>query len=739
MSPKKKKKKLSKKAKKRLKRSFFGRLFDDEEPLLTYTLSEQAGREVSAIALAVAAIVILFSLIGLGGAVGQWVSLTLRHLLGLVAFLLPILLGVGAAEFFKPKGSEIRLIGAIGGLLFLLAFPALLHTFWLRDSLGAAEAGFGGGLVGHTLSLSLTQAVGLFLTVFIELGLTLIAVILVFDISLTRALGLVKDEDKGVTINQPGKAPVFETVRRFGFRRERPLEKKQAAVTPAATSVLTSASQSGYQLPSVEMLETSDTVAESGDIPKNAEKIQKTLADFGIIVTMGRVNVGPTVTQYTCKPAQGVKLNQITARANDLALALAAKSIRIEAPIPGQAAVGIEVPNPVRAKVTIREILSSDEFAARHKESLLAIALGLDVAGAPLSADIESMPHMLVAGATGSGKSVMINSIILSLLFQNTPETLRLILVDPKRVELSIYNHIPHLLTPVITEADKTIAALKWAVSEMDRRYKLFSETGRRNMQSFNEGLPSGQQKMPYIVLIIDELADLMSVAARDVEGAIVRLAQMARATGIHLIVATQRPSVDVITGLIKANITSRLAFATASQADSRTILDMSGSEKLLGNGDMLFVNAELGKPRRVQGAFSSDKDIAAVIAHVKAQGLAQYDEGITSHSTTVEGAASGVSGGDADDEMYRDAVAVVMEAGKGSASLLQRRLRIGYARAARLLDILENNGVIGPADGARPREVYGESSAAATTVPVAAEPRPSRESNESRIQSYKE
>ncbi len=703
------------KKKKKQKKSFWEKLFDEDKPIFSFDIHEQAAKEITAISLALIAAFLLLSLIGRAGSFGLLVDSFLRGIFGIAAFVLPVLFVGGAIEFFKPKNSGIRLTGFLGALFLVIFFPALLHQLWPGDPQVLAEMGGGGGLLGYWLSLNLSQAVGAVVGLLILFGMTIISLILLSNVPLAQIFGISAKQESGddVQINQLGKAPVFETIRRLGFGRKKLPDRGQTQVVNAPEplnqpAALTSASAQGYQLPTTDLLENSDVVAESGDIAKNVEKIQKTLKDFGITVSMGEVNVGPTVTQYTCKPAEGVKLNQITARANDLALSLAARSIRIEAPIPGKAAVGIEVPNKVRAKVTVREILETKEFGA--DKTNLGIALGRDVAGAPCVVTLETMPHLLVAGATGSGKSVAINTVILSLLFRNTPEDLRFIMVDPKRVELTGYNHLPHLLTPVITESDKTVSALKWAVSEMDRRYKLFSDTGRRNIQSFNEGIPEGQQKMPKIVIIIDELADLMSVAAREVEATIVRLAQMARATGIHLLVATQRPSVDVITGLIKANITSRIAFATATQADSRTILDMGGADKLLGLGDMLFVAADSGKPRRIQGTFASDKDINNIIAHVKSQGMAQYNDEITAETATVgaiAGQAGGGSGGVGEDELYNDAIAIVREAGKASASLLQRRLRIGYARAARLLDILEDQGEIGPADGARPREVY--------------------------------
>jgi S-DNA-T family DNA segregation ATPase FtsK/SpoIIIE len=451
---------------------------------------------------------------------------------------------------------------------------------------------------------------------------------------------------------------------------------------------------------SLDLLEDRVGKPTSGDIQANQEKIQKTLQNFGIDVEMGTVNVGPTVTQYTLAPAEGVKLASITALSNDLALALAAHPIRIEAPIPGKSLVGIEVPNQAVATVGLKEILSSEAF--KKRASNLTISVGKDVAGGAFVADIDRMPHLLIAGSTGSGKSVCINTIIVSLLYTNSPDDLKLILVDPKRVELTPYNDIPHLLTPVITDTTNTINALKWVVAEMDRRYLVLNQAAKRNLASYNQ---SAEDKLPYLLVVIDELADLMAVAAADVETAIIRLAQMARAVGIHLVVATQRPSVDVITGLIKANITSRIAFAVASGTDSRTILDTSGAEKLLGRGDCLFVSAELSKPKRLQGAFISDAEIERVTAALKQEAQPDYNPEVV-----VKRGGSSVVGGssadDSDDELLGEAKAEVVRAGKASASLLQRRLRVGYARAARLLDLLEERGIIGPGDGAKPRDV---------------------------------
>lgn len=438
----------------------------------------------------------------------------------------------------------------------------------------------------------------------------------------------------------------------------------------------------------------------SGDIEGNKETIKRTFANFNVEVEMGDVSIGPTVTQYTLRPAMGVKVSQITSLANDLALALAAHPIRIEAPIPGKSLVGIEVPNQQVALVPLRDCLASDAF--KKRKSSLSFAVGKDVAGAAWVADLSKMPHLLIAGATGSGKSVMINSLIVSLLYQNQPDDLRMIMVDPKRVELSVYNDTPHLLTPVVTDVDRTINALRWVVAEMDRRFHQLSKTGKRNIAVYND---IAEERLPYIVVIIDELADLMAVAAAEVEAAIIRLAQMARAVGIHLVVATQRPSVDVITGLIKANITARIAFAVASTVDSRTILDTSGAEKLLGRGDLLFTTAELSKPRRLQGAFVADQEIERVVEYWKNEGGApEYHDEITAPAAGEGGRDNGAPGGG--DPRLGEARELVVTSGKASASFLQRRMSIGYARAARLLDLLEGEGTIGPGEGAKPRDV---------------------------------
>ncbi len=442
--------------------------------------------------------------------------------------------------------------------------------------------------------------------------------------------------------------------------------------------------------------------ADRGDIKKNAAIIEKTLDSFGIQARVAEVNGGPAVTQYALEIASGTKIAKIASLQHDIALALATRTgtVRIEAPIPGKSLVGIEVPNHSLEIVGLKSILASDELS-KHK-SKLAVALGRDTASSPMIVDLDRMPHVLIAGTTGSGKSVLINAIIASLLFRNSPDQLKLILIDPKRVELTNYNNIPHLLTPVITEPEKILSALKWAMAEMDRRYKLFQSVGVRNIAGYNE--MSGFQALPYIVIVVDELADLMMFAPVEVEDAVTRIAQLARATGIHLVLSTQRPSVDVITGLIKANIPCRIAFNVASLVDSRVILDGPGAEKLLGRGDMLFLPPDASKPVRIQGVLLSDSEISSLINFLKSQGIApEYTEEVTKMPL----GRIGRGGGDGErDSLFEEAVRTVCQYDRASASLLQRRLKVGYSRAARIIDELETAGIIGPGDGSKPRDV---------------------------------
>ncbi len=445
--------------------------------------------------------------------------------------------------------------------------------------------------------------------------------------------------------------------------------------------------------------------ADRGDVNKTAATIEGTLQSFGIGAKVVEVNLGPAVTQYALNIALGTKLSKVTSLANDLALATEAPTgqIRIEAPIPGRNLVGIEIPNRSLEIVSLRTMLTADIMT--KNKSKLAVSLGLDVSGNPIIADIAKMPHVLIAGTTGSGKSVLINSFISSLLFRASPDEVKLILIDPKRVELTGYNGIPHLMTPVIVEIDKILASLKWAIDEMDRRYKKFAENGVRNIDSFNE--LSGFQAYPYVVIFVDELADLMAYAPVQVEDAIARLAQMARATGIHLVVSTQRPSVDVITGLIKANISCRIAFNVSSMIDSRVIIDMPGAEKLLGRGDMLYIPPDQAKPTRIQGAYVSDKEIKKLVDYLKSKTpTVEYTEEVTAESLIIKKGRGPSADSSGHDPLFGEAVRIVCQYDRASASLLQRRLSIGYSRAARVLDQLEEAGVVGHAEGSKPRDV---------------------------------
>jgi len=476
-----------------------------------------------------------------------------------------------------------------------------------------------------------------------------------------------------------------------------PLEQKLVSNVPGQEAI--------WKYPSLDLLgEPELGKAERGDIRGNAATIEKTLESFGIDAKVVEVNLGPAVTQYALEVSLGTKLSKITGLERDLALALAAPTgtIRIEAPIPGRSLVGIELPNRAAEFVSLRKMLESEEMVSQ--KSKLAVSLGLDVSGRPIIADIARMPHVLIAGQTGSGKSVCINAFLASLLFRAAPTEVKLILVDPKRVELTGYNGIPHLLTPVIVDPDKVISALRWILAEMDRRYKLFAEAGARNIDGYNE--MSGFQALPYILLFIDELADIMLFSPVEVEDAVTRIAQMSRATGIHMVLATQRPSVDVITGLIKANIPSRIAFAVASQVDSRVILDTQGAEKLLGKGDMLYLPPEQAKPIRIQGAFVNDNEIKALTSFIKNQGIpTQYTDEVTTMAKAGTVTIAGING--SIDELFKEAVKVVCQYDKASSSLLQRRLSIGYARAARIMDQLEASGVVSPSEGgSKAREV---------------------------------
>ncbi len=689
-------------------------------------LKPETRQGVAVTILVAVAIISVLGLFGLAGSFGAGFDSVLRWLFGWARFAFPIVLVVWSSFLYRPQKFTLRPANYVGLFVGWFGFAGLLQLFVpvasMADRLGD---GTGGGAFGLLVAWPLMRAMGYVASTVVLLAMFVIGLLIMFDTSLSTLaergnifkrlrLRWLHFIDR-LHANHPVEEippPPLET-------DEEPTEPPipfDAKDLPDTPSTATPAAPKTDFIPKPKvrrkisydlgLLDATASKPTSGDIVANQDRIKKTLANFGIDVEMVDVNVGPTVTQFTLRPADGVKLNSITSLHNDLALALAAHPIRIEAPIPGKALVGIEVPNQAAATVRLVDILKSKSFSERR--SPLTVAIGKSVTGESWTADVDRMPHMLIAGATGSGKSVCINAILLSLLYENGPDDLKLILVDPKRVELTNYNGIPHLLTPVITEVPKTINALRWVVNEMDRRFQLLSSVGKRNIQAYNQSHP---EPLPYLVVVIDELADLMAVAAREVEAAIIRLAQMARAVGIHLIVATQRPSVDVITGLIKANITTRIAFTVASAIDSRTILDSPGAEKLLGRGDMLFSSTELSKPKRLQGCFVTDKEIERVVAALSQQAKPEYIDDIVTKPQGLIGTNGGVMvgeplGDEGDDELLEEAKDVILRAQKASASLLQRRLRVGYARAARLLDLLEEQGVIGPGDGAKPREV---------------------------------
>lgn len=704
-------------------------------------LASETKRGITVVLFLLLAIVVLLSLFQIAGSAGNALYKILTSVFGIMAYMMPAILLLVAISLFKEDLSDKRdnsfyFRTYCGALLFTASIAALIHMFYITPQLSAfalATEGRAGGFLGALLAQPAFSFLGFWAGSVVLVALMVIGILVTFNTHL-NFLRTSKNNEEELADKPSGKSEVkINAMSSQGFSNEKVIEgnKKISVATvgteePAVKSKevpgskinipavgsgiqlesITIEERKDWKLPPFDLLDDNHAQVDSGNIEVNVAVIKKTLFDFGIDVEMGEVNVGPTVTQYTLRPAIGVKLSQIAALQNDLALALAAHSIRMELPIPGKALVGIEVPNRSSAIVRLREVMQTKEFVD-HK-SKLAIGLGRDVAGHPMLADLTKMPHLLIAGATGTGKSVCINSLFISLLYRNTPQDVKFIVIDPKRVELNLYNGIPHLLTPVVTDHEKAVNALKWAVAEMDRRYKLLAEAGKRNILEYNE---SSGLSLPYLVIIVDELADLMAVAQADVEAAIVRLAQMARAVGIHLVLATQRPSVEIITGLIKANITTRIAFAVASQIDSRTILDSSGAEKLLGNGDMLFVSAEFNKPKRIQGAYIGEKEVRKVVDFFKQQtGAVIYNEEILEKPKKPLG-IMGIEneGGNGDeDALFEEAKAEVMRAGKASASLLQRRLRVGYARAARLLDILEERGIIGPGDGAKPREVYG-------------------------------
>ena len=640
--------------------------------------------------------------------------------LGIAAIILPFsLIYLGALKFLS-QDQQIPLSKMVGVAGLLVFFAGWLHSAFLRTSDIGELVGGQGGDVGEGAGDVLVGALGKFLASLVFFILAIIALLFTLGISPRSIwdffaarrqskegegeedLGVLKKRLAGFKLNEG--VPVEHHRGRSNERLASLRDSAQKLAPSEDHAALITASDPDWQFPPLNLLSDKQYKADAGDVQGNAETIKETFSNFSIEVEVEGANIGPRVTQYTLKPPTGVKLAKLTALENNLALDLAAHSIRMEAPIPGKRAVGIEVPNVKPATVTIHSLLTSGLW--NELKSPLGFAIGKDITGGPVVGDLDKMPHLLIAGQTGSGKSVMINTLLTSLLYRNSPSDLKLILVDPKQVEMALYKDIPHLLAPVINEPEKCISALKWAVAEMERRLRAFAAAGKRNIAEYNK--LKAEEGMPYIVVVVDELADLMMMAARDVEALVVRLAQKARAAGIHLVIATQRPSVDVITGLIKANVPARIAFTVVSQVDSRTIIDQAGSEKLLGRGDMLFSIPEFTKPKRVQAAFIINNETTKICDFLRMQRPPSYDDEVISQPVQLTGRGgmvAAIESGD-DDLAWKDAVEVVINSRKASTSLLQRKLRIGYGRASRLIDIMEERGIVGPSVGSRPREV---------------------------------
>jgi len=678
------------------------------------------------------------------GPVGKEVYHLLSILLGIGYFLIPIFFLMLSVSFFKTEERNFNKIKFLGGVLFFVSGLGMIDLiskqYWTAR----------GGKIGWIISTPLFNMFGFYASVIILLALLVISCLILFETRITvdsimfwRKQKEEVDEDEDIKVIADKVEEDEKKEEKLSEEKEERKDKKQSKgayvrknedeesdikFNPRAVG------NTKYVPPPLSLLEDDKGRIVSGDIKANANIIKRTLQNFGIDVEMDEVSIGPSVTRYALKPAEGVKISRIIGLQNDLSLALAAHPLRIEAPIPGKSLVGIEIPNSVKSTVGLSALIGSEEF--QKSDKALLVTLGKGISGKSHFVNVAKMPHVLVAGATGSGKSVTIHAIITSLLYRNSPENLRFIMIDPKRVELTLYNKIPHLLTPVITDAKKTILALKWATKEMDRRYDILESKAVKDIDSYHKNVLAPElrkieelkkkdsydpekhvapEPMPYIVIVIDELADIMMAYPRELEAGIVRLAQMSRAVGIHLIISTQRPSVNVITGIIKANIPSRIALQVVSQIDSRTILDTPGAEKLLGAGDMLYMGGEMSKPIRIQSAFVSEKEVKDVVKYLAD---AYRDELIGGEIDLAEVAKNGDSDDgigvfnsledDGDDELYEQAKQEVLAAGKASTSYIQRKLRVGYSRAARLIDLLEQRGVIGPGDGAKAREVIG-------------------------------
>lgn len=692
-------------------------------------LSPHTKQAIAAIFFVVLGLFFICSSVGIAGVAGTFTHEALVYLFGYGFVLAPILCGLLVYIFLKPReDSHVSVSKIVGALTFFISALALLELSYAR-----------GGLSGRILEMPLHWLFGDIVSYIILVALSIIGLFLTFNTSFlhffTKKEAAEEDEladiepiltNAPVPTDDMNEETTSETAEEIPKKKS--ISERMGLGKITQTDFVVSSFKGTYAPPPLSLLNKDKGKADVGDVKANSMTIKRTLKKFNIDVEMDEVTIGSSVTRYAIKPAEGVKLEKIVGLQTNLEYALAASPIRIEAPIPGKSLVGIEVPNKQKQMIGLASLFSSPQYTDSPKP--LYIALGKNITGDAQFADIARMPHGLIAGTTGSGKSVAIHNVIISLLFRNSPDQLRLILVDPKRVELTLYNGIPHLLTPVITDAKKVIMSLKWSIKEMERRLDVLQNHRVQNISSYHEsvyhpakqkfeeaGSPEEERELlpeplPYIVIIIDELADLMTAYPKELEACIVRLAQMSRAVGIHLILSTQRPSVNVITGLIKANVPSRIALQVASQIDSRTILDQSGAEKLLGRGDMLFLSSESPKPMRIQSAFVTTDEVTKVVEYLKEQDSAQslttidLEHDAQKSNDAIFSSMVDDDGGDNDDDLYEEARVAVLEAGKASTSYLQRKLRVGYSRAARLIDLLEERGVIGPGEGSKPRTI---------------------------------
>ncbi len=710
---------------------------DEEEPGLPL-ISSDALRGVAAVLVFALAVFLTLAGFSLAGTAGEFLYGLLTKLLGVGYLLFPLSLFVLAISLMRSFESRFGTVQIGSVLIFLLSGLGLINVALPGKS----------GIIGTAVASPLLATVDTIATVIFLISFIFASLIVAFDISLgaiwstlrSRAESasngafptepVVHDHVADAEAVEPEEVPDADEEEDNDVRAQESTRTKAPAIgadeEAAAGFPVITASDVAYVPPPIALLGKNKGKPEVGDVKANMNIIKRTLQNFGIQVEMDEVSIGPTVTRYAMKPAEGVRLSKIVALQSNLELALAASPVRLEAPIPGKSLVGVEVPNIARTTLGLSPLFTDTKYTQGDKP--LLIALGRSISGSSEFADLARMPHLLVAGTTGSGKSVCIHDIVLSLLYRCGPERLRFIMIDPKRVELTPYNSIPHLLTPVITEPKKAILALKWLTKEMERRYNVLQTEKVRDIVSYHDNVvkPALEKKreadaklpeaMPYIVVIIDELADIMQMYPRELEGGIVRLAQMSRAVGIHLILSTQRPSVKVITGLIKANVPGRIAFQVASQIDSRTILDTGGAEKLLGAGDMLYLSAELSKPRRIQAPYTSEKEVKSVVDYLARQYQGELGDQISFDENKGEpGGMDAVFASMEDeegDDLYPEAKKAVIEAGKASTSYLQRKLSIGYSRAAKMMDLLYERGVIGPPDGSKPREVIGAGNA---------------------------